>query len=204
MAEEIQALLERIQSEGIDKAKKEAQKIIEEAKKNAEEIIQNAEKQAETLLNKAKQEAELFHIRAEKSIQQAGRDVIKWVEVMLEEIFNKLLLAETTKVMADTEFMKRILANVLGQVSTANITILTSKEDEKNMLEFICRKFSEKCKNGIKVEGNDTITKGFKIIVENGNVEHDFTDEAVAEALSRLLRPQLARLVNEAIKKNNL
>ena len=46
-----------------------------------------------------------------------------------------------------------------------------------------------------KVTIDETIGAGFTVKVDGGRVEHDFTSKAIAEELSRRLRPDLAALL---------
>ena len=46
MAEQLQELLEKIQKEGVDKAKAEAERIVSEAKARAAQILKSADEQA--------------------------------------------------------------------------------------------------------------------------------------------------------------
>ncbi len=46
MAEELQSLIEKINRDGVEKAKAEAEKIVAEAKKQAETIVKKAKDEA--------------------------------------------------------------------------------------------------------------------------------------------------------------
>ena len=51
----------------------------------------------------------------------------------------------------------------------------------------------------IGVNGNLIRVKfGFRVKLDGGKVTHEFTEAAMADALSALLRPQLSRVVNAA------
>ena len=55
MSEKLQGLLEKIKTEGLDKAEVEKQKILEDAKKEAQKIIDKANSDAESTLKKAEE-----------------------------------------------------------------------------------------------------------------------------------------------------
>ena len=46
---------------------------------------------------------------------------------------------------------------------------------------------------GLKIAPDADVAAGVRVLVKNGRVEHDFTAEAVVEALSRVVRPELAK-----------
>ena len=76
MAEELQGLLDRIQSEGIAKAEAEKTKIVEDAKAEAAKIVAAAEAKAASIVKKANEEAEISVAKGNDAIKQAARDVL--------------------------------------------------------------------------------------------------------------------------------
>ena len=54
--------------------------------------------------------------------------------------------------------------------------------------------------NGIEIVGDGRVTHGFRVVIKEDNVEHDFSQEAITETLCRLLRPHIAGIVQEASK----
>ena len=51
---------------------------------------------------------------------------------------------------------------------------------------------------GVQVENDSSVRFGFRVKLDGGKVSHEFTNEAMADALSALLRPQLAKVVTKA------
>ena len=76
MAAELQSLLEKIQSEGVDKAQAKAASILAEAEKAAAAKIAEAEKAAEAHLAKAEADAAVLRERSVQAVRQAARDVV--------------------------------------------------------------------------------------------------------------------------------
>ena len=56
MAEELKALIEKIQEEGVNTAREKARKIEEDARRQAEAITAKARKDADSILVKAKED----------------------------------------------------------------------------------------------------------------------------------------------------
>ena len=50
---------------------------------------------------------------------------------------------------------------------------------------------------GVQVAPSEDVTAGFRVFVQDGRVEHDFTAEAVSAALARGIGPTLAALAFE-------
>ena len=84
MAEELQSLLEKIQSDGIARAEAERDAVVAKAVKEAQEIVERAKKEAETILAAAGAEAQSIQKRAESTIRQAARDIVLKLKSELE------------------------------------------------------------------------------------------------------------------------
>ena len=76
MADELQALLDKINDEGIKKAEQQQQAILEQARQEAARIIARAKEQADTLTANAENNAALLTQKGEEALRQAARDKI--------------------------------------------------------------------------------------------------------------------------------
>ena len=56
-------------------------------------------------------------------------------------------------------------------------------------------KLAAEASQGVKIITDAQTGAGFKIRLANGRIEHDFSAAAIAEALAKQLRPQLAALL---------
>ena len=50
----------------------------------------------------------------------------------------------------------------------------------------------------MEIKADDSIISGFKVSLKGDNVQHDFSGEAITEAMCRLLRPHLAEIVKQS------
>ena len=91
MAEDLQALMERIQKDAVDKAELEATSIISKAKEKAAEIVKAAEEEAKAKLEQADKDAVAFTERSERTLEQAARDLLLSVGKNLEKMILDLL-----------------------------------------------------------------------------------------------------------------
>ena len=76
MAEDLQALMERIQKDAVEKAELAAADIISKAKDKAAEIVRAAEDEAKAKLENADKEAQAFTERSERTLEQSARDLL--------------------------------------------------------------------------------------------------------------------------------
>ena len=196
MAEDLQALMERIQKDAVDKAELEATSIISKAKEKAAEIVKAAEEEAKAKLEQADKDAVAFTERSERTLEQSARDLLLSVGKNLEKMILDLLSLQVEKSLDETTVKSMLLA--IAKSYSSDIEIDFSEADAKALSSFVMGEFAKQLKAGVKVESDKGVKFGFRVKLDQGKVSHEFTEAAMAESLSALLRPQLAKIVNKA------
>ncbi len=202
MSEELQSLLDRIEKDGVDKANAKADEIVKNAEAKAAELVKTAESDAAALLAKAEEDSKAFEARSSKALDQAARDVVLSVERSVAAIFARIAAEEVAKSL-DTATIQSCVATLIDTYTKANaegsrLAITLSEEQKADVVAYLSQKFQDQLANGVTIEGSSVIDAGFKVAVTDKEVEHDFTGEAVAEALGALLRTDLAAIVKGA------
>jgi len=205
MAEELDSLLERIQKDGVDKAEARAAEIVAAAEQKAGQIVREAEQKARQAVEQADKDSVAFKQRAEQSLEQAARDVILSVGATVTRLFTKLTRHEVSGALT-IETLKQMLTTVVEAYcrtdgGTARIEILLNPEQQQQVVDYLMAKHAESVRNGLEVKADDSVVSGFRVSIVDKELEHDFTDAAIAEALSGLLRPELAEIVRRAAGK---
>ena len=196
MAEDLQALMERIQKDAVDKAELEATAIISKAKDKALEIVNAAEEEAKAKLEQADKDALAFTERSERTLEQSARDLLLSVGKNLEKMILDLLSLQIEKSL-DEATVKNMLLTIAKSYSS-DIEVDFSEADAKALSSFVMGEFAKQLKAGVTVESDKGVKFGFRVKLDGGKVSHEFTEAAMAESLSALLRPQLAKIVNKA------
>ena len=196
MAENLQALMDRIQKDAVDKAENERASIIAEAKEKAAKIVKDAEAEASAKLEKADKDAEAFTERSERTLEQATRDLLLSVGKNLEKMIMDLLNLEVEKALDEKTVQAMLLT--LAKNYSSDIEVDFSEADARKLGSFVMGEFAKQLKGGVKVESDKGVKFGFRVKIDGGKVTHEFTEAAMADALSALLRPQLSRVVNAA------
>ena len=194
MTQDLQQLLEKIQRDGVDKAKAEADKLLAEARAQAKAAVESAHAQAAKVRADARQEAEAFERRAEETMRQSARDTVLNVEKAVTNLFQRLLLKEVNAALSEkTELVARLAAEAvrayLGEKGGIEVAAAAKLAD------VLRAELSAEAANGVTVVTDDAAGTGFRIRLANGRVEHTFTGAAVAETLAKQLRPRLAALM---------
>lgn len=197
MAEELQHLIDRIHKDAVGKAEAEANKLLADAKAKAEQLIKSAESQARATLEKADKDSEIFAARSAKTLEQSARDVLIAVGQGIEKIVLGILGNQIDKGLSPevvTQMLLQLAQSYTGK--SANVTL--SPSDASKLSSFISGEFQKKLGAAVTVESDSGIFAGFRLSFEGGKVSHEFTNTAIAEALSALLRPALAKAVQQA------
>ncbi len=202
MSEELQSLLERIEKDGVDKANAKADEIVKNAEAKAAELVKNAAAQAAALMAKAEEDSKAFERRSAKALDQAARDVILSVERNVAAIFARIAAEEVAQAL-DIETIRASVTTLIesyvkADASGSRLAITLSDAQRADVTAYLASKFQSELASGLTIEGSSAIASGFKVAVTDTEVEHDFTGEAVAEALGALLRTDLADIIKGA------
>ncbi len=207
MAEELQHLIERIQKEAVDTGERQAAELVTKAKEQAAAIVAEAEKKAQARLEKAEQDAQQYTERSLQTLKQASRDLLITVGQGVESVVASLASDAARGALDDKTVQEMLVKLTDGYAQRTDreraIEVVVSKEDQQKLINFFKAKYQEKLQTGLTIRGDERIFKGFKVSMDRGRVTHDFTAEAIAEALSNFLRPHLAEVVYQVAREGN-
>ena len=206
MAEELQPLLDQIRKEGVDKAQAEAAEILSQAKEKAAKAVREAEEKAKQLIAKAETDAEVFTQRSIATLEQSARDVLITVGQGIENILSELVAGSVDEAL-NIDVLQRIMVSMAESCAKEHgetrIELLVSETDQEQLVKFFASKYSDKMAQGLELHVDNEILKGFKVSFADDHVYLDFTQEAIAEALTAFLRPKLAEIVGRVAKQTS-
>lgn len=204
MGEELQSLIEKIQRDGVERAEREAAEILSQAKERAEGIIAEAQKRAEERAAAAERQAAHSALAGTRALEQAARDVILAAGRALGHAFQEIIGGSVTAGISDDvlrDAIRRMLrAYAERGMTESRIEILLSAKDQTSLREALMREFAAAAKGGLEISAQDGLAAGFKLKLEDGRVTHDFSSDAIAEAISAFLGPGLAEIVHRAAR----
>ncbi len=204
MAKELQPLLDQIRREGVEKADAESAEILSQAKEKAAQTVRDAETKAKELIAKAETDAEVFTQRSIATLEQSARDVLITVGQGIENIISEIVAQSTTEAL-NVNVLEQMLVNMARSSAEkqgeTRIEMLVSDTDQKELVKLFATKYANKMEQGIELHVDNDILKGFKMSFTEGHAYLDFTQEAIAEALTAFLRPKLAEIVGRVAKQ---
>jgi V/A-type H+-transporting ATPase subunit E len=188
MSEDLQSLLEKINREGVEKAKSEAEKIVSEAKASAAAIVKAANDEAAKAKADAQKASEDYAARAAETVRQVERDTVRKIGDSVTALLEKLLAKDVDRALADEKTVVSLVAEaVKGLVGPAEVAV-----DPKLAAAL---KAQLAAQSNITVVTDERLGTGFSVKTEGGRVEHAFTGDVIASELARRLRPDLAKLL---------
>ena len=192
MAEELQQLLEKIQHDGVEKANAEAAAIVAKAKAEAAALIKDAESKAAAAKAQAEADATASAERAAKTIQQAARDTVLEVKDALAKLLEGLLAKDVNEALATPGAAAQLALGAIQALGADQADVAAGEQ----LAATLKAQLAAAAKDGVKVVLDDTVGAGFSLRLDNGRVEHDFSEAALTAALAKRLRADLAALLS--------
>ena len=190
MAEELQSLIERINRDGVAKAKAEADRIVVAAKEQAAKLVNEAKAEADRYAAAAKEEAGAATLRAEGTLRQAARDAIISVENAVGRLLEKILAENVDAALANPATAATLAGDAVRDLIATGEISSGPKIADALRAQLAAQR-------NLTVVLDEALGTGFKVSLEGGRVEHDFTGATVAAELAKRLRPDLAKLMRE-------
>lgn len=205
MAEELQGLLERIHSEGVQKAETEKDALIAKAKEEAQGIVAKATEEAETLRRRAEDDAAKSREKAEATIRQAARDIIISLETELNQRLAscvKGLVAEAMTPELMSDIVKRMLkAYAADKSDEPKLELILPAKDLDAMSQALKQNLAMDVKSQPEFFRGLDFAAGVKVGFKGDDVFFDFSDSAVTELIMSYVGPRLAATIKGAAAK---
>ena len=197
-------IIEKIRSDGIEAGEAESLRIKDEARAEAENIISRARKEAETMLADAEKAISHKEHTSRKALEFAARDSVLMIRSYLENIFKKLVSNECTRVI-DKNLLKEMILKILDKWSESGvmdeIKIQISDEDSKNIRDILYASISDRMGSSLDIKPVAELKAGFRISKTGEHFYHDFSDESIAELLFFFLSEEVKELLDPASKE---
>jgi len=188
MSEDLQSLLEKINRDGVEKARAEADRIVADAKAKASAIVKTANEEAAKAKADAEKAAADYSARAAETVRQAERDTILKIESSVTALLENVLRKDVDRALADEKTAAALVVEaVKGLVGPVEVAAPA--------------KLAAALKAQLAAQGNVTVVTdedlgtGFSVKTDGGRVEHAFTGDVIADELAKRLRPDLAALL---------
>ncbi|MFO8014701.1 MAG: hypothetical protein R6X20_15495 [Phycisphaerae bacterium] len=207
MPDSIESFVSKLQNEGVEVGRKEAEKIRAEAQDEADRIIKEAEEKADRIRQDAEREAEDTRQRGRTDLELAARDTVLRLRETLNRALRTVLASGTVESLGDTDFLKGLIHDVVMQYAQADqegqtrVEVRVSEEAKDQLTEWCRRQLAPEAQEaGAAVDIKGVLSEaGFEYQVEDANVE--VTQASVVETLQDLVSPRLRDMLAKATEK---
>ena len=200
MADELQALLDKINDEGVKKARQEQDEIIAKAKKEAEAIIADAREQAAKITADASRDAAVQLKEGMMKLRHASRDIILNLRANLQNRVRQSV-SDLMKETLDGEKLASVIANVITEYIAKNgnsddLTVLVNESQLATLESAVKAKLAADLKERCTIAPGN-VTSGFKLVFTGNDVMYDFSDQALTDTIAAFIGPKLTAALNE-------
>lgn len=198
MADELQSLLEKINSEGVKKAEAEREKIVGAAKAEAARIVADAKTEAENIVSSAKLDSDAMRKRAESAVSQAARDTLLKLKAELEERL-AAAVADASAQALSPELMAGVVKMLAEKFVTdpdAEVTVRCAVKDRDALDAALKNALADSLFKKPKVLADSAMSGGLELGTDNGRLYFDFSLEAVSEVVGAYAGEHVAGLFN--------
>ena len=201
MADELQALLDRISEEQIKKADAECEQITSAAKAEAERIVADAKAEAAAIVENAQKEADMLLEKGKESLRQASRDLLISLRGELEK-----RVSNTVEALMASSMSGAALVDIIAKVITGfknsdgsidDIKLLLNPEELAALEGSIKAALAADLKEHCELAPLPGISGGFKVVFKESGIVYDFTDKSLAESICGSVSPKLAAILSE-------
>ncbi len=201
MEKKLQELTEKIYSEGVEKAKIEAENIIKEAKEKAEKELSNAQNEAKKILEDANKKSDEIKRNGESEMKLAAKQALSEVKQKITDIITTGVISENVKTtMDDKDFVKGLIESSIKSLSSEGATdleVILPDDKKSELAEYLKSNAGKLLKGELVVNLNSEMANGFKIGPADGSYKMSFTDDDFANFFKRYLRPKTITLLFE-------
>lgn len=202
---QVQELLDRIKTEGVDAARAEATRIVQGARTEAAGIVAAAEKSAEEAERAAQARIAAMETASRSALAQASRDALIGLRARVQAFMEQAVKSDVARAFSP-ETVADLLPALLKAASLgsgdAGFEVLVDAKTLAGLDGSLARRLSEELGKGVEFKPFSGIDAGFRISAAGGAVQYDYSAESAASILASRLNARLADCVRDAATGN--
>jgi V/A-type H+-transporting ATPase subunit E len=201
MENKLQELTEKIYSNGIEKARQEAEIILENARKQAAELIRNAKADAGIIKENAEKESAELKLKTESELKLSSKQVISTIKSQVTSLLtNNLIAGDIEKALDESAFLKSVIELMVQKwqpddAGSINLQIILPENKKEAFEQVIKSKINHLLSKGLSVDFDSQFKSGFKITPADKSYIINFTAEDFDNFFKTYLREKTAGLL---------
>lgn len=215
----VSSLINELKNKGVSAGQEEAKKIVADAQERARFLINQAELEAEEILQNARINAKQEQAAAEEAIRLAARDLILDMKSTLQhrlshdiqsvvsnqlqsqDFVEKFVLALASKVRDEVKLdeLESFLIEMPATAADKEPVRIAEKFAEDGVGQWVSTSLAGMVREGVEFKSHSG--KGIKILLDQGVMEVDLTEEALTDLLLDRLQPRFRALLDAIWKE---
>jgi len=201
MQEKLQALINKVQEEGVSKGEELAAAIVKDAEKKAERIVEEAERDAERTRKQAQEEADELKRNVESELRLSGEQAIQSLRQRVSNLIAYKAIGEPVQAsFEDREFVKGLIEQLIQNWQpesngSVNLRLLLPAEGQKELEQYFSAKAKELLDGELQINFDQKLERGFRIGPADGSYVVSFTDEDFEIFFMDYLRPATKKIL---------
>jgi len=193
--DKIQELTSKLYAEGVEKGKREAEKIIAEANVQKKQILDEATAKAQEIIATAEKQSAEMRSHTEAELKLFAAQAIEALKTEITNLVTDKLVSENVKAaMQDQTFIQKIIVELVRNWSK-NEKLTIGVQNSKDIENYIASNAKDILDKGLKIESVNGIKSGFTLSPEDGSYKVKFGEEEFIEYFKEFLRPQVQKLL---------
>lgn len=191
---QLDELLGKIKSEGVDRAEEQAQKVVSDAQSKATAITEQAKKEAARIVSEAEQRAAKTEQAGQDALAQAARDLILNVQAKLKVLFQEVVSESVREAYSGKTLESAIVALVSAsrENEIGNLSVQVPKNELDSLEKGLRDRLAKQIEKGMTIEPAQGLESGFRLAKKDGGAYYDFSSENIATILAEYVSPRLA------------
>ena len=199
MQTKLQELTEKIYSEGVEKAKLEADAIIKAAQEKAKAIEQEALSKADSIVAEAESKAESLKLHIESDLKMSiGQAVAALKQTIANTVCMKAIQPSVKELFGDKEFLKGLIGNLIkgfAEKGTMDLLLILPEKDRQELETYYKNQLASELNKGLELSFSDGVRSGFKIGPADGSYIISFSDTDFTNFFKDYLRPKTKEIL---------
>ncbi|MBP5671599.1 MAG: hypothetical protein J6X49_04350 [Victivallales bacterium] len=200
MADDLQALLNKINEEGLKKAEAAKADIIAKAQAEAKSIIKKAQEEVDDCRAKAQADSQILVQKGEEALRQAARDMMLSLKQQLQSRVRTAVL-QLMNSSLDAQQLPNIIAQIVQSYlqkegAEENLELLVNPQQLDTLSNAVKSMLAENLKGRCEFSPAPSVNNGFKLAFSDNDVLYDFTDQALADAIASYVGPRIASVLS--------
>ena len=210
----IEALIERLRSEGVGSGRAEAEKILKDAQGDAQTILSKAREEAEQIVSRSRTEAANLEKAGRQALEVAARDTVLDLKNRLSQRAAREMKRLVNEEVQRQEILEKLILEVAGQarektIGAGAVEILLPEKlvslgdiakDPAHLQAGSLGRFAELVarnllRQGITLTTSPNVKAGIKVRLTDKGVDLDLSDQAIADVLLQHLQPRFRALL---------